>query len=315
MPLLRLPWSRPLPHPPPAAAPAAPPMPIIVGAARSGTTLLRLMLDAHPHVAIPPETGFLTPVLSLRGPGAALRHTFFHVLTHYPPEASAWHDFGLPAADFWRELSAIEPFTTAAGLRCFYRAYADRFGKPRWGDKTPVYGQHMRAIEQLLPEAHFIHLIRDGRDVALSLRPLWFSPSQDIAALARAWRRQVSTARAQGQRCRHYLEVRYEALVADPPAVLRQVCAFCGLDYHPQMEHYYQRAPERLREHQSRVRANGTVLVTQAQRHAQQQLTTHPPNPRRILAWKQAMPRDEQRQFERAAGPLLEALGYEVGQR
>jgi len=85
-------------------------MPIIVGAPRPGTTLLRFMLDTHPEMAIPPETGFL----------------------------------------------ALFPH--------FYQLYASRFAKPRWGDKTPSYCHHMQNIEEVLPEAHFIHIIRDGRD-------------------------------------------------------------------------------------------------------------------------------------------------------
>jgi len=62
------------------------------------------------------------------------------------------------------ELQKITPFHVDAAIRCFYRLYAAQLGKERWGDKTPSYGRHMRAIEQVLPEACFIHIIRDGRD-------------------------------------------------------------------------------------------------------------------------------------------------------
>lgn len=138
------------------------PAPFIVGSPRSGTTLLRFMLDAHPELAIPPETGFIVPVSRLPWRSNTLRHAFFQIVTRYPIEAPGWADFGLNTTDFWEALLQIEPFTVSAGLRCFYQTYAARFSKPRWGDKTPEYGRHLKYIEQILPEAHFIHLIRDG---------------------------------------------------------------------------------------------------------------------------------------------------------
>jgi hypothetical protein len=79
------------------------------------------------------------------------------------------------------------------------------------------------------------------------------------------------------------------------------------------MATYYQRAPERLAEHQARVRSDGRIIVSREQRRAQQRLTTYPPDPSRIGHWKHAMPREERAQFEKVAGPLLAELGYEVG--
>ena len=145
-------------------------MPIIVGSPRSGTTLLRLMLDSHPDMAIPPETGFLTI-----GPDLALvekdpRRHFAQSLINFPPDAPGWSDFRISEEDFTAKIEALEPFTVADGFRCFYQLYAERFGKVRWGDKTPLYLLNMPMIESLLPEAHFIHIVRDGRDCAASLR-------------------------------------------------------------------------------------------------------------------------------------------------
>src|SRR5688500_2115287 len=115
------------------------PMPIIVGAPRSGTTLLRFMLDAHPDLAIPPETAFLTVGPTLKGKGDKLRERFFHAVTNYPEASPAWPDFEIPADKFRSALDEIEPFEVSEGFRAFYRLYAARFGKSRWGDKTPIY--------------------------------------------------------------------------------------------------------------------------------------------------------------------------------
>ena len=114
-------------------------MPIIIGSPRSGTTLLRFMLDAHPDLAIPPETGFLVPCAERVGQEAVSREDFFQTVTGYPAEAPGWRDFQISHDTFRAALQAIEPFTVADGTRAFYQLYASRFGKPRWGDKTPLY--------------------------------------------------------------------------------------------------------------------------------------------------------------------------------
>jgi hypothetical protein len=289
---------------------SAPPMPVIVGAPRSGTTLLRFMLDAHPQMAIPPETGFLTLGRSLRGRGDCLRRQFFEAITAFPADAPAWNDFGLSRPNLWSMLAGIEPFTVADGYRAFYRAYAEARGKQRWGDKTPMHCLHLMSIEEVLPEAHFIHVIRDGRDVALSLRHLRFSPGHDIEVLARHWANCVTAASAQGARCRRYLEVRFEELVCDSRAVLSRVCAFLDLPYWPEMLRYYLRTPDRLAEHRERVRTNGTVVVSHADRLRQQALTMQPPQESRVQAWKRRMAVEEQLRFESVAGRLLLELGY-----
>ena len=106
----------------------------------------------------------------------------------------------------------------------------------------------MTEIETILPEARFIHLIRDGRDVALSVRPLWFAPGKDVGTLARDWKRRIEETRELSRNCAHYLEFQYEALVTRPEAELRKICAFIHLDYHPQMLDYFKKARHRLDE-------------------------------------------------------------------
>ena len=284
-------------------------MPIIIGSPRSGTTLLRLMLDAHPDLAIPPETGFLVPCTTLGDEGAVSREDFFQTVSRYPAEAPGWHDFQISQDTFRAALLAIEPFTVADGIRAFYRLYASRFDKSRWGDKTPLYCMHVQSIEALLPEARFVHIIRDGRDVALSLRSMWFAPGRDIETLATHWRQCVTTGRQQGARCRHYMEVRYEQLVEDSRKVLSEICAFLALDFDDRMLRYHELAPERLREHQGRHRPDGSVVVTHEQRLGQQYRTTQPPDASRVSVWKQEMPRDEQQRFEAIAGDVLGEFG------
>ena len=290
----------------PGAGPALPPAPFIVGAPRSGTTLLRLMCDAHPELSIPPETGFLPAAAELRGRGDALRQAFFEAVTG----THTWDDAGIPRGQFADALRGVEPFTVAEGVRTFYRAYAARFGKARWGDKTPLYCLHMDRIESLLPEARFIHIIRDGRDVALSLRGLWFSPGDSIEELALHWRTWVRAARRLGRRRRHYMEVRYEELIADAPAVLRKVCDFVELDYDPRMESYYEQSGARLDEVKTVYRPDGTLLISKEERLYNQRFTTRPPEPSRVFRWRDETDAETRARFAAVAGDLLGELGY-----
>jgi hypothetical protein len=285
-------------------------MPVVVGAPRSGTTLLRLMLDSHPELAIPPETGFLSAARRLRGSGDGLRERFFRTVTAFPPQAPAWADFGIAADDFRAALERIEPFTASAGFRAFYRLYAARHGKPRWGDKTPIYCLEIDLIRRVLPEARFVHIIRDGRDVALSLREQWFTPGRDMATLAKYWARCVGRARRAGEGRADYLEVRFEELVRDPAPVLAGVCRFLELDWDPALLEHHTRARARLGEHTGRSAPDGTPLITREQRLRQQENSARAPDPERIGGWRAAMLPAERAEFERIAGKLLRELGY-----
>ena len=293
-------------------APRLPPMPIIVGSPRSGTTLLRFMLDSHAELAIPPETGFLSLGPKFRGRGDELREKFFRALTNFPREAPAWPDFEISEESFRASLTEIEPFTVAEGYRAFYRLYAARFGKSRWGDKTPLYCMELSAIGKILPEARFIHIIRDGRDAALSLRRMWFSPGWEIEKQAAYWRDCVLAARRAGAGRPDYIEVRYEDLILKTRETLNRICTFIELDYDDAMLSYYTRTPERLKEHKGRLLPDDTVLRSQEQRLGQQKRTMEPPDPGCVFAWRSAMSADEKERFRLVAGDLLSDLGYEV---
>ncbi len=285
-------------------------MPVIVGVARSGTTLLRLMLDAHPELSIPPETHFI-PLMGQLGPDDDdLRERFFRRLYTF----DSWGDFGLDHEQLRQSLADIEPFDVSEGIRAFYRLYAARNGKRRWGDKTPNYCVQLTEVENLLPEAHFVHIIRDGRDVAVSVRGLRILPSDDIEVIARDWVHRITTARTLAARCQRYMELRYEDLVGDPPAELRRVAEFVDLGYRPEMERYFEHAAARMGELRKRVNAyTAEVVFTREERLHNHRLTGTPPNAGRVGRWRSELRPDEQVRFRAVAGDLLDELGYDSG--
>jgi Sulfotransferase family len=284
------------------------PAPFIVGVGRSGTTLLRLMVDAHPEVCIPPETGFIPAVSNKLKLYDAIdpRCEFVKAITAF----ETWPDFNLSPNEFYRAIP--EPFELSAGIRAFYRLYSARFTKRRWGDKTPIYSSQIPQIEAVLPEARFIHLVRDGRDVALSLRPLWFAPGKDIRTIAHHWKNRIEQTKALSRSCRHYLEIHYEDLVRQPESELGKICTFIELEYHPQMLNYFNGARKRLDEIKTRYGSDGSLLISKEERLFNHRLTSSPPDRSRIFRWKHEMTREEQREFETEAGDLLKTLGYET---
>ena len=276
------------------------PSPFIVGVMRSGTTLLRLMLDAHPDLAIPPETHFAPKLIRRIERGERSADEVMNVLL----AGSRWPDFHLEADDLRARLRAQEPLDATQALRTFYEAYAERVGKPRWGDKTPGYQVRMIRIGRALPEARFIHLIRDGRDVALSRRQRATDPAP-VEKHAKRWQARIRATRRKGRQVEHYQEERYEDLVLEPEAVLRRVCEFIELDFDPVMLDYHQGAAERLNEI-----ANPFEHMSAERRLEAHALAAEPPKPDRIGAWREAMSAEEIAEFEGAAGEMLEELGY-----
>ena len=113
-----------------------PPAPFIVGVPRSGTTLLRLLLDAHPLLAIPPETGVRTRRRRRAGGPCRARE---RACARLEP----WPDLEVGDAELDAIFAAVDPWSTGGGLRALFRSYARRHGKPRWGDKTPLHIEHM----------------------------------------------------------------------------------------------------------------------------------------------------------------------------
>ncbi|MCP1625609.1 sulfotransferase family protein [Pseudomonas nitroreducens] len=278
-------------------------MPVIVGVPRSGTTLLRFILDAHPQLAIPPETGFLLNAALLHNPAPAAE--LARQLTLLPESAPAWADFALDADHFIDAAARLpEPADLAQVLRLFYSLYAARLGKSRFGDKTPSYLQHMRTVAEQLPEARFIHILRDGRDVALSWGRTWFAPEREPELLTARWAQLIGDARQQGQGL-PYLEVRYDQLLNEPRTQIRRICEFIELDFHPAMLDYHLGSAARLEEHQARFQSNGQLLVSKEQRLHQQWRTTLPPDTSRLDVWRHQLSPAQQAACKRAGGALL----------
>lgn len=267
--------------------------PFIVGAERSGTTLLQSMLNCHPRLAIPPESHFVVPF-------ADRREWYEH--GGFDPERflsdlcnDKWFPrWGLDVEEVAARLGSADSLEGA--IRIVFATYAASRDKPLYGDKTPAYVGFLPLVSRMFPEARVVHIIRDGRDAALSLAEMPFGPGSPEEAL-RKWSDSVRSARLAGRRlgCARYFEIRYERLVAQPERALREVCRFLNLDYSPTMLDYHlepaHNRPER-----------GT---DQFHPGLQRPPTTG------LRNWRSAMPPSQQLRCEWIAGDLLRACGYE----
>jgi hypothetical protein len=281
-----------------------PPVPFVVGVGRSGTTLLRLMLDAHPKLAIPPETYFGAAVVAFEREGT---ERAVDVIL----ESQLWPDCGLCADEFRRRVDRRSPANVGELLRTFYELYAEKRGKRRWGDKTPHYVESMAVIRDVFPEARFVHIVRDGRDVALSLTPLWFSPG-DLTTVAEFWSQTLISARCQARElpADAYKEVKYEDLVREPTATLKELCAYLELDWNPSMLEYHRQAPRRIAVESAERQRNGRTISSQ-QRIGIHELVGHAPRADRAGRWQKEMSAADRRVFQVVAGDIMETFGYE----
>jgi len=286
------------------ATPTRPLMPFIIGTGRCGSTLLRLMLDSHPAVAIPDEAIFMHDLVRTAMQGAGIDALMTVLVSHH-----SWKSFGLDAREAQARATSMGGAPLAAVLRAFYDCYATRFSKSRSGDKTIVNTQYIALLAAALPEARFIHLVRDGRDVAVSMRGLWFG-MDNLADAAAYWATTILHVRTaiDSSRC---LEIRYEDLVADPESALRRICEFIELSWDPKMLDYHLRAANRLAESPDGIAWDGTRIPAVETNRAHV-LTKQPLTRARVGAWKNTLTPDEVTQFELLAGPLLVDLGYET---
>jgi Sulfotransferase family len=266
---------------------------ILLGVSRSGTTLLRVILDRSPGVAIPDESFFI-PLLARRHGRTIDAERFLDDVARIPTIV----DWRLAVADIAPRVRS--GMATGDAIAAIFETFAARAGKRRWGDKTPMYMRHLALLERLFPNAQYVHLVRDGRDAALSFLEMpegtftrtWAHP-RTPGQFACLWREEVLDARALRRRLgsERVAEVRYEELVAEPQAVVRGICAFAEIPFEPVMLDYVGAVDVSAKPHQQRLLRPPTTGVR---------------------SWREDMADNDVAAFEAVAGDLLGDLGYEV---
>ncbi len=276
--------------PEPVAGRAEDPFIFVLGHERSGTTMLRAMLDSHPDLAVPPEAHSVVHLL-----GHQVRPLDLdEILTAFAHD-KYFADWQLAPADL--EFLRTDPRvrTRADAIAGLYAAYARAHDKPRVADKTPSHLAEMQLLAERFPNAKFLHIVRDGRDVAASMVTMNFG-SSEFAHAARIWRLRIVRAHELGRSLGpdRYCEIHYEDLVADPVATLQAACAFLDLPYDDAMLRYHERAEELL---------DGV-------RHTHHIQGIRRPPTRGLRDWHVDVSPHDLAVFDEIAGEALDVLGY-----
>lgn len=285
---------------PPRRAPANPYV-FIVGCPRSGTTLVQRMVNAHGQLAVTPETHWIPRLYAkpwaLTDEGLVTAKLVRRLLAHpkfirlgLDPDDLAWVGEQAGSTSYAELVSGL------------FDGYGRARGKPLVGDKTPDYVRALPTLHHLWPGARFVHVIRDGRDVALSMmewdkvypKPgafrAWNLDRVQTAAVW--WEMNVRQGRQAGSGLGDtlYLEMRYESLVDDPAQQCRALCDFLDLPYDEAMLGFHERARD---DDPGLDKKRAGLPVTAG-----------------LRSWRSAMSATDLESFEAAAGDLLDELGY-----
>lgn len=260
----------------------------VVGAPRSGTSWLHQMLAAHPEVAAT-EREELTVFSRYLAPWASN-----YALEERNNAAGKWRQ-GVPCV--------VGPAEFEAEMHRFIALVYGRLLERRPAatiilDKHPNYSNHIALIARLLPNSRFIHLIRDGREVAVSMmsvrQRVGHSPGE-VRGAAQEWHRCLTNARHHGEHLGpdRYMEVRYEAMRQDAVPHIRSICAFAGISDDPDLV--------------ERLVADLHISRKQVS-HGDERLNRLRERPGAI--WREGLTLRERYILDRMVGPLLQRLGY-----
>lgn len=212
---------------------SSPPV-FVVGVPRSGTTLLASMLSAHSRMACGPETAYFA---SLAAAGRPLPGEWPGDLISFAEstrlEGESLLDRFSVGGDELTALLADRVPSPVGVLEALGELTARRAGKARWIEKSPIHLLYARDIRRWFPDAPIVRIVRDPRDVALSLtRVPW--GADDLLGGLLYWRRFHERSRVFFASDALTYTIRYEELVADPESVLRRVCSFLGEEPEPE---------------------------------------------------------------------------------
>jgi len=266
----------------------------ILGVQRSGTTLLRLILNSHSHIAIPEESTFLMPLLKKKNIKAHLSGKSLKALVNYLSLNSQLKLWNYDCSDFLHSLSEKEHITLKNLIEEMFRSYCRNNSKSIWGDKTPSFFRKIDILNLLFPDAKFIHIIRDGRDVFDSWRKM--DPSKkNVAVAAIEWRYKLSKIEKSLRFVpdKNRLTIRYEDLLEQPEIMIESICSFLGIAYESDMLDFYRKSHCNVGEHHSH-------------------LIFQPINKNNKEKWRKNLTVREVKTFSILSGHFLKKYSYEI---
>jgi hypothetical protein len=271
----------------------------IIGNPRSGTTMLRLMLTCHPNIAIPPEGGFAVSLYWKYGRSRAFSPEIIQrfVKDYYLVDGQI--EWGLTPSMLLRTLArtSIQQYSdlVAAVYRLYSQIQFPGERKSRWGDKNNHYLHHIPLLSSMFPNAQFVHIVRDGRDVFCSYQNVPFLSSKDVIEVAFEWLYNVTTLQ-RDLAATNYIEVKYEDVVQSPEQEMQRVCELLGESYSEKMLNFAKENRERHLE--------------PARKLSWKQLTLEGITHKQVNRWQRILSQGDRLLFECIARSQLQHYGY-----
>lgn len=274
---------------------------IMIGAERSGTTLVMAMLGCHPRIAVPEVVWYyprFRPYLYTYGD--LNKDENFRTLAEemvFGLKTPFWGMKVNPRTIVDEIISEVKE-RSFAGIYCaMHERFAREAGnKPRWGEKTPYNLFFVREILEDFPNAQFIFITRDGRDASADYLQSAFGPT-NIFCAAEVWKMCQNAVKPWREKLdsSQWMDVKYETLVREPEKILKQVCDFLGEKYDPAMLEFYKT---------DLAKARGATKDHKPLGHAT--------SDKYIGIHKNLLSLREQRIFAAVAGNELVEAGYEL---
>jgi hypothetical protein len=218
------------------------------------------MLTNHKNIVIPPECGFAIWFYD-KYKTSMVSETMVKSFIKDLSTAKKIETWNLDYAKLLDYILAAKPASYPEVVGTVYEFYGHTIGRTflRWGDKNNYYLNHIETISKMYPSARFVHIIRDGRDVACSYRALHQARIQSkyaphlpdiITDIALEWKENISCAINSFEKIgwENVHELRYEDLVSFPTDELRKICSFLGEPYDKEMELYFYKNKEEQQE-------------------------------------------------------------------
>lgn len=273
----------------------------IIGAQRSGTTLLRLMLTAHPDICIPPESPFFVHLEQKYGSTVDLCNNVVAFLDDLYTDEK-FREWNVNRTSLQRNLCKHNSLKYSDAISIVYQTNMQQFdsGARIWGDKNPDNIFHVDTILKYFPNAKLIHIVRDVRAVYNSVNTKAISQfgkrlRAQVLLVTKRWSQVVDIA----EKYRHdkqFYTVYYEQLVSNPEEQLKGVCSWLGIDFNEQMLRFYQE--------------NAKKLLVPTHRLRWHQRTLQPVSGDRIDAWMDELSISEIEALEFMNRKKMNKLGY-----
>lgn len=284
----------------------------VIGSPRSGTSLIRLVLTCHPQILIPPECGFIIWLRKKYGNwnvGENNKRAKLNSFIHDLFQCKKFDTWLLSEEDVKKNILANQPSNYADLCGTVYLTYGFSIQKTcaLWGDKNNFYLNHLEELRCLYKKAHFLHIVRDGRDVACSYREVMSSRSKspykpnlplEIQEIAEEWKNNVTKIDSfiSSIPDRYSMTVSYEKLTSHPSIVIKNICDWLELPFFPEMLDFY------LKNNQNKLEPDLTIDWKKR--------TLQPINSDTVGRYQNVLTINEQEEFARFAESALKKFSY-----